>query len=136
MKIRLLPGRIVIREDYAADHAHLRHILVPEIALGTDDKDALAKKREWHRGKVLAVGAPAKTEKGAEVARGFEVGDEVIFHWTHLERAWTIEWIDGERACVVPQEAVDAVVHGGKCYVGPFADVKDPAWAPGLWDEK
>lgn len=141
--IRLLRGRVVIREDMAADHAHLKHIIVPGV-VADDHPTAAARRRTWHRGTVLAMGAPALTRTrackachgageygagvsdqflercascygtgragGAEIPHGFAVGDEVIFHWAHLETAWTVEWEDGKLAACVPQECVDAVI--------------------------
>jgi hypothetical protein len=56
------------------------------------------------------MGAPAQTRKGAEVAHGFAVGDEVLFVWTHHEKTWTRPWTDGELAAWIPQENVLAVV--------------------------
>jgi len=146
MNIKLLRGRVVIREDLGADHAHLKHIVVPQAVLD-DHPTAEARRRTWHRGTVLAMGAPARTKRrkcrecagtgrvdvpcdpdpslvydkcfrcggsgglgGVEVPYGFDVGDTVLFHWVHLEKGWTVEWVDGEAAAVVPQECVDAVV--------------------------
>lgn len=108
MPFRCLQGRVIIREDYKAEHAH-KLIIVPDIS-DANDKHAQARKREFHRGVVLAMGPPATTRKGHEVPPGFGVGDSVIFHWNHLEASWTFEWLDGERACCVPQQCVDAVV--------------------------
>lgn len=109
MNVRLLRGQVVIREDLSADTAHYKHIVVPGVDT-TNDPNAVAKARKWHRGRVLAMGAPAMTSKGVEVPRGFEVGDMVIFHFVHREKSWTREWTDGQLAVWVPQDAVDAVL--------------------------
>lgn len=106
MNIRLLRGQVVVREDLGADTAHLSQIIIPE--LGTAEERQRA--RKWHRGVVLAKGAPMLTTKGVEVPHGFEVGDIVVFHWIHRERSWTREWVDGKFAAWIPQAAIDAVI--------------------------
>jgi co-chaperonin GroES (HSP10) len=100
---------VVVREDYKADTAHYTHLIVPDVST-QHDRDAVARARKWHRGTVLAKGAPALTAKGVEVPHGFEVGDTVLFHWNHYEKGFTRPWSDGEPACWVPQVCVDAVV--------------------------
>lgn len=40
---------------------------------------------------------------------GFQVGDEVLFTWEHLEKQWTVE-LDGEKCAVVPQHCVHGVI--------------------------
>jgi co-chaperonin GroES (HSP10) len=111
MNIRLLRGQVVVREDLDADTSHFTHIVVPGV---NDDErhdpDARQRARKWHRGVVLAKGAPMLTPKGVEVPHGFEVGDVVIFHWIHREKSWTREWVDGKLAAWLPQAAIDAVV--------------------------
>lgn len=102
---------VVVRENYKADTAQYTHIIVPDVST-EHDKDAVARNRKWHRGVVLAKGAPAMTTKGVEVAHGFEVGDTVLFHWINYEKGFTRPWEDGELACWVPQVAIDAVVEG------------------------
>ncbi len=109
MKIRLLRGMVVIREHLKADVEKYSHIIIPDV-WSTNDRHAVAKSRKWHRGTVLAKGAPALTKGGAEVAHGFDVGDTVLFHWVNHEEGFTRPWEDGELACWVPQVAVDAVV--------------------------
>lgn len=101
-------GQIVIREELDAAHAHYRHIVTLRERDG-NDADAERAARKFHIGRVLAMGPPARTARGVEVPHGFEVGDRVVFHWGHLEKAWTREWIDGEPAAWVPQQFVDAV---------------------------
>lgn len=107
--IRLLRGRVVIREDLKADTRQYTSIIVPDVST-SHDKDAIARARKWHRGTVLAKGAPVLTCEGVEVPHGFEVGDDVLFHWEHYEAGFTRMWEDGEPACWVPQVCVDAVV--------------------------
>lgn len=63
-----------------------------------------------HRGVVIALGAPMRTTKGAEVPHGFEVGDVVLYAFQHHERAWTNTWSDGESAHWIPQWCVSGVV--------------------------
>lgn len=111
MGIRLLRGQVVIREDLDAATRHFRHIVVPNVSNeSAHNPDAIAERRTFHRGKVLAMGAPMLTSKGVEVPHGFAVGDDVVFHWIHGERLWTRPWLDGEPASWVPQAAVDGVV--------------------------
>jgi co-chaperonin GroES (HSP10) len=109
MSVRLLRGRVVIREDHKADFRHFPHIIVPD-PLTTHNKDAVAEGRTWHRGTVLAMGEPALTPTGAEVDPGFQVGDSVVFHFSHNEKQWTRPWTDGELAVWCPQWCVDAVL--------------------------
>lgn len=114
MRVRLLRGQVVIREDLRADTRHFRHIIVPGVSNAErHDPDARQRARTWHRGNVLAMGAPMLTSKGVEVPHGFAVGDDVIFHWQHREKSWTRPWVDGELACWIPQAFVDAVIRCG-----------------------
>jgi co-chaperonin GroES (HSP10) len=106
--IRVLRGRVIVREDLRADTEHYRHIIVPDVST-QHDPDAIAVARTWHRGTVLAMGAPALTKKGVEVPHGFAVGDQIYWHFVHNERSWTLTWIDGERAVALPQSCIDAV---------------------------
>jgi co-chaperonin GroES (HSP10) len=99
-------GQVVIRENLTSDTDQFTHIIVPELGTWEERQG----KRMSHRGTVLAMGAPALTRRDMEVPPGFSVGDEVVFHWTHLEKAWTRPWIDGHPAVWVPQACVDAVV--------------------------
>lgn len=127
MSIRLLRGIVVVREDYKSDTAHYTHIIVPDVSTEHDRK-AVARARKWHRGKVLAMGAPAMTSKGAEVPHGFAVGDEVLFHWVNYEEGFTRPWEDGELACWIPQNAVDAVLEPeGSVLVVPLAPLEPKA---------
>jgi co-chaperonin GroES (HSP10) len=111
MNIRLLRGQVVIRENLTADTNHYRHIVIPDVSDAEKyDADARQRARKWHRGTVLAMGAPMLSKTGAEIVPEFKVGDEVLFHWQHREKSWTREWIDGLLACWVPQAFVDAVL--------------------------
>lgn len=109
MKIRLLRGQVVVREDLDADFEQYKHVIRPGIAY-SDLPDELARKRTWHRGVVLAKGTPAKNKWGNEIAQGFEVGDIVLFHWEHHEKSFTRPWTDGKNACWLTQWCIDAVV--------------------------
>lgn len=106
--IRVLKGRVVVREDLRADYDTFKHIVVPDVTTA-NDRDAVARARTWHRGTVLAMGSPA-TRHGHDVPHGFKVGDRVLFHWIHNEKSWTFPWTDGDTAAVIPQECVDAVL--------------------------
>jgi hypothetical protein len=109
MTIRLLRGQVAIRENLRAQYSQFKHIIVPDRST-KHDKDAIQYDRTSHRGIVLGMGAPALTPNGVEIDPGFGVGDEVIFHFAHLEKAWTAVWEDGERAVWIPQMFIDAVV--------------------------
>lgn len=99
MKVRLLPGQVVIREIQPEASAVL---WTPELG---------ARDVKTHTGRVLAMGPPARVNgTGAEVPHGFAVGDLVQFHFVHLEKGARNPWPpDGEMAVWVPQEAVDGV---------------------------
>jgi co-chaperonin GroES (HSP10) len=71
MKLRLLPGRVAIREDLPEK--------VGAIVLPGGYHQAHERDRRSHRGIVLAVGPPARTRKGVEVPLGFGPGDVVHF---------------------------------------------------------
>lgn len=109
-RIRLLRGQVVIREDLRADTGEYTHLIIPD-RFSPHNPDHAQESRTWHRGTVLAMGAPMLTKRGVEVPHGFAVGDEVIFHWAHHEKSWTREWVDGLPACWIPQAYVDAVVN-------------------------
>lgn len=95
--ISLLRGRVVIRETEA------RPSIIWRPAPGQ-------RQISTHRGTVLAIGAPAIDKHGNEIPHGFEVGDEVQFHWEMSEEAHTRVWPgDGKPACWVRQFAVDGV---------------------------
>lgn len=106
--MRLLQGRVVVREHLNADVEEFTHIIVPAVST-RDDRDAIMRNRTWHRGTVLAVGPPAQFH-GNDVPLGFEVGDVVLFHWVHSEVGNTRPWTDGLPACWIPQNAIDAVI--------------------------
>lgn len=99
MKIRLLPGQVVVREERSE----------PSTALWTPAPGA--RDVRTHRGRVLALGPPARLGgSGVEVPHGFGVGDLVQFHFTHHQDAATRPWpLDGKPATWVPQENVDGV---------------------------
>jgi hypothetical protein len=100
MRIRLLPGQVVIRE---VDPAPSESLWTP--APGE-------RERHTHTGVVLAVGPPARTHggTGAEVPHDFAVGDLVQYHFTSHKGAATRAWpLDGRPAAWIPQENVDGV---------------------------
>jgi hypothetical protein len=67
------------------------------------------KAKSSHEGVVLAMGAPARTAKDAEIDPGFAVGDRVRFVWKHNEEAFTQTWTDGEPCCWIAQSEVIGV---------------------------
>jgi co-chaperonin GroES (HSP10) len=95
---------VVIREDRATHYPS--SIVIPDSVMADE------RSRLWHRGRVLGMGPPARANgHGAEVPPGFQVGDEVLFHYTHHQRAWTRPWPpDGEDATWMTQAEIHAVV--------------------------
>ena len=96
MKIRPLRGQVVIRETKATTGP-----------LWTPDPNP--REVHTHTGRVLAMGPPARTPTGAEVAPGFQPGDLVQYHFTHNQENATNTWEDGALAHWIPQENVDGV---------------------------
>ncbi len=96
--IRLMRGQVVIRETKTP----------PSEVVWTPEEKARSVK--IHRGRVLAMGPPAEMPSGAPVPHGFDVGDVVLYTWTHNEKAFTMPWVDGENASWIPQVNVQAVL--------------------------
>ncbi len=99
MKIRLMPGQVVIREE------------TPEASAVLWTPTPGARETHTHTGRVLAHGPPARVNgTGAEVPHGFTVGDLVQYHFTSHEGVATNVWpLDGKVAVWLPQENVDGV---------------------------
>ena len=97
MKIRPMRGQVVVREVAAS----------PSSVLWTPEMRA--REVRTHTGRVLAMGPPARTAGGVEVAPGFSVGDLIQWHFTSNEANATRVWEDGEPAVWVPQVNVDGV---------------------------
>lgn len=96
--IRPMRGQVVIEEI----------VDQPSRALWTPTPGA--RQVKTHRGRVLALGPPARTPSGVEVAYGFGVGDVVQFHYEFLEKLARNEW-EGQKALWIPQQDVDGVWH-------------------------
>lgn len=109
--IRLLRGRTLIRPcaDGETGAALKRAGLIAPATL-TDDPRKRENQNSLGRGVVVAMGAPAMSRKGGEVAPAYSVGDDVYF--IGQGRARVVE-LRGEllRACA--QEEVVAVISGG-----------------------
>jgi hypothetical protein len=98
MRVRLLRGRVVVRE--LGELARSATIWTP-----TPNQRHI----RMHIGRVLCVGAGAEIG-GVEQPLGFRVGDVVGFHWEHNEEAFTVLWPeDGKPACWVPHRCIDYV---------------------------
>jgi co-chaperonin GroES (HSP10) len=108
MTIKVLRGRVVIREELLAAYAAFPHLVIPEYTV--DNEQAVERARKSHVGTVLAVGDPPLLPSGAEMPLGFKVGDRVVFHWEHYEKNHTREWSDGKPAAWIPTYCVDGVV--------------------------
>ncbi len=96
MHIRPMRGQVVVREDHPA----------PSALLWTPKPGA--RQVHTHRGRVLALGPPARTPLGVEVPHAYAVGDLVQYHFTHLEEAARNRWGD-EEAVWIPQANIDGV---------------------------
>jgi hypothetical protein len=102
MHIRLMRGRVVVREETPA----------PSAVLWTPEQGP--RQVKTHRGVVLGLGPPARlTEhpESPEVPHGFEVGDVVQYHFGAVgtQAARTRAWVDGEPATWLTQAEVDGV---------------------------
>ena len=101
--MRLLRGRVAVREILPVSSGR---IVFPD-----DYNDKHIRETKSHRGLVLAMGAPAVTARGAEVAPGFGVGDIVhfVFALQGCEQSRINTWTDGGPCVWVAQEEVIAV---------------------------
>ena len=109
--LRPLRGRIAIRPLVPMRTGLIWHPdQRPDTERG-EDKSRGIRARSSHRGRVLAVGPPALRYGKVEVARGFEVGDEVVYVFASggIEKTRTLEWEDGQPCVWVTQEEVIAV---------------------------
>lgn len=110
---RLLRGRVAVRPLVERYHGRL---VLPDTAADTLRKEQGSSgmlARSSHRGRVLAMGEPARTARGdAPVPAGFEVGDEVVYVFARngTEDSRTSTWRDGEPVVWLAQEEVIAVV--------------------------
>ena len=95
--IRLLRGHVVVRE------------VKPKHSIFWTP-DANPRDVKTHRGIVLGLGKPALVANRHEVAHGYEVGDEVLFHFERNEGGATHPWVDGKPALWMAQWEIDAVV--------------------------
>lgn len=105
MTLRLLPGRVAVRELLPPK---LGRIYVPD---GYHQSKEIEEARTSHRARVLGMGPPARTPRGVEVAPEFRVGDVVIFVFAleGCEKYRAGVWLDGEPCTYVAQEEVIAV---------------------------
>lgn len=105
MTVRPMRGQVVLRD------------VKPALSSVVWAPDGNPRQVKTHRGKVLALGAPPRTKAGVDVPWSFAVGDEVVYHFAHHERSFTVSWPeDGEPAIWVPAECVDAVVMARAAY--------------------
>lgn len=109
--VRPLRGRVVLRPLYPIKIGLIHLPGMTQDWERESQRDKGIRAMSSHRGRVLAMGAPAYAPDGrSEVPHGFEVGDEVVFIWRHNEREYTRTWTDGEPCCWVAQEHVQAVM--------------------------
>lgn len=108
--VKPLRGRVVIRPD---SPTHFGHIVLPDMHRDWKreaDRSLGRRAQSSHRGRVLAMGEPARNPAGHEVPHGFKVGDAVVYVWTHNEKEFTKPWTDGQECCWVSQEEVISVI--------------------------
>ena len=100
--LRLLRGRVAIREILPTSSL---------IAFPDDWHDKHVRDSKSHRGLVLAMGPPALTLSGAEVAPGFAPGDVVhfVFALQGCEKSRINTWTDDKPCVWVAQEECIAV---------------------------
>ena len=71
------------------------------------------RQRKTHRGRVLAMGAPARLVDlpgSPLVPFLFDVGDVVQYHFAHHQEAWTMPWpLDGKPCTWLAQANIDGV---------------------------
>ena len=136
-----LRGRVLLEKDrYEAGKDGLSPggIIIPASHYNARDNDG----PQVHRGKVIAMGPPARTRKGHEVAPGFRVGDTVLFVYalaTEDFRTVYFPQIHDGVMVVVAQEEVQAVVGsdhgtteyraatGERAHYDPMAEPEEPA---------
>lgn len=109
MSFRPLRGRVLIAKSVhdAAKEERLRSgLIIPATAFNPRaDKS--------HRGRVLAMGPPARTKRGVEIQPDFRVGDEVLYVWAlagvEEMRTTSIAALHDGPIAVVAQEEVIGV---------------------------
>ena len=106
MNLRLLRGRVVIRED------RRRSSIIETI-----DNDPRA--TVTHRGEVLAVGPPVQTEHYNPITQrstfhdvplSYSVGDVVQFHFEGTEKGRTFSWGEWTGVLCMAQREIDGVI--------------------------
>ena len=119
-----LRGRVLLEKDrYEAGKDGLSPggIIIPASHYNARDNDG----PQIHRGRVVAMGPPARTAKGHEVAPGFRVGDTVLFVYalaTEDFRTVRFPQIHDGIMVVVAQEEVQAVVERDEDRIGYYRD--------------
>lgn len=109
-KVRPLRGRVAISPIVPQRTGHIWHPDSRPDTERAEDKSLGILAQSSHRGRVLAVGAPA-LRYGHELPHGFAVGDEVIFVFGSGGIEDTRKGYFGDVPCTwVTQEEVLAVV--------------------------
>lgn len=107
--LKLLRGRVLVRvTGDSAGYAHefaRAGLVMPDSAKFDPRKER--NQNSLGRGVVMSYGPPMVTKRGAEVERGFDVGDEVLFIGQHHSRSLTL---GGEVYHAIGQEEVVAVI--------------------------
>jgi co-chaperonin GroES (HSP10) len=110
-RVRWLRGRCLLRRDNSEIREHVRPsgVIVPDRTLYSEhaERDVTI-----HRGKVLAIGLPARMgDHGPLVPWGIEVGDVVIYTYgVAMQKTRTFAGDEGGELVVVAQEEVIGVV--------------------------
>lgn len=103
MKIRLLRGRVAMREDRSRS----------AILFTPDESESDRKyKTKVHVGTVLGMGPPQLTKKGHEITPNYAPGDKVYFVFGRemVEAGREIPWEDGLPCYIVAADEVIGVV--------------------------
>jgi hypothetical protein len=116
MSLELLRGRVLVAPY---NPQKIGSIVLPDMSRDWQANAERAegiKAKSSHFGTVRAFGPPAIIYGKHEIPRLFDVGDLVVFVWSHNEKVYTGEWDPdaGERTCWIGQEHVIAVIEGRK----------------------
>jgi len=128
MKVRLLRGRVAIREYQPKK---IGSILVPD-----DYYDKNEREETSHRGRVLAMGPPARTILGVEIQPDFWVGDDVLFIFD-MPNADNIEGsgaTEQMRTGIWPEDGGPVVYVAQEEVIGLYEPNKSELFEPGYDD--
>jgi co-chaperonin GroES (HSP10) len=109
-----LPGRVAVVEAFE------RSPLIHRVD-GYDKTHE--RERKCHRGRVVAMGAPAQTRSGAPILPGFAVGDDVLYVLDKLSEVTTTHegsWCEKARENVWPPTGENVIWVAAEEIIGVF----------------